>query len=219
MRGVKFRKAGSIATVLPALFLLFFVAVAPVHAAGGPTIVVFGDSLSAGYGLPRGQDFASQLQRALDRRGVRATILNRSRSGRTTGGGVRAFRSIPAGTDGVIVQLGGNDGLRGVPVARARKNLDTILSRLRGRGIPVLLAGIGTLPKRGKSYARQFSAMYSGLARKHGARLYPNFLTGVYGNRSLVLRDRIHPNARGVAEMVRRLLPSVVALVRRAGTS
>ena len=185
-------------------------------AQAAPVIVVYGDSLSAGYGLGRGQDYVSQMQRALDRRGVAARMVNRSRSGRTSAGGRRALGSIPSNADAVIVQLGGNDGLRGVPAARLRSNLDGILTRLRRRGLDLMLIGIGTPERRGASYDRAFRTAYGALARKHGAILVPNFLDGVYGNPSLVLRDRIHPNARGVARMVSRTLPQVVRLARRA---
>ena len=182
-------------------------------AQGAPTIVVYGDSLSAGFRLPRGQDYASQLQRALGRS---ARVVNRSRSGRTTAGGVRRLGSIPRDADGVILQLGGNDGLRGVRPAQVKANLARMLQRLRGRGLPVMLVGIGTLPRRGPAYAAQFRALYRDLARRYGAILVPDFLTGVGGNAALTLRDRIHPNPKGVAAMVRRTLPAARRLVARA---
>lgn len=178
-----------------------------------PLIWAFGDSLAAGYGLPPEQGFAAQLQAALRRQGVAATVRNGGVAGDTAAQGrarlrwgLRGLRRTP---DLVIVELGANDMLRGLPVAQARTNLDLILAELKRRRIPVLLAGMRAAPNLGPEYARAFEAMYPALARKHGVPLYPFFLDGVAANRALIQRDGLHPNARGVAVVVARIVPSV----------
>lgn len=178
-----------------------------------PLIWAFGDSLSAGYGLPPAQGFPARLQAALRAAGVAATVRNGGIAGDTSAQGrarlrwgLRGLRATP---DLVIVELGANDMLRGLPVAQARANLDAILGELRRRRIPVLLVGMRAAPNLGPGYVRPFEAMYPALARRHGVSLYPFFLDGVAGNRALFQADGIHPNARGVGIIVRRILPAV----------
>lgn len=176
-------------------------------------IWAFGDSLAAGYGLPPEQGFAAQLQAALRRGGVPATVRNGGVAGDTAAQG-RArlrwgLRGLGRTPDLVIVELGANDMLRGLPVAQARANLDLILTELKRRRIPVLLAGMRAAPNLGPDYARSFEAMYPALARKHGVPLYPFFLDGVAANRALIQRDGLHPNARGVRVIVARIVPAV----------
>lgn len=178
-----------------------------------PLIWAFGDSLSAGYGLPPAQGFTAQLQAALRRAGVAATVRNGGVAGDTAAQG-RArlrwgLRGLGATPDLVIVELGANDMLRGLPVGQARANLDRILAELARRRIPVLLAGMRAAPNLGPDYARAFEGMYPALARTYRVPLYPFFLDGVAANRALVQRDGLHPNARGVAIIVGRILPSV----------
>jgi acyl-CoA thioesterase-1 len=178
-----------------------------------PLVWVFGDSLAAGYGLPPAQGFTAQLQAALRTAGVAATVRNGGVAGDTAAQG-RArlrwgLRGLGATPDLVIVELGANDMLRGLPVAQARANLDLILAELRRRRIPVLLAGMRAAPNLGSDYARPFEAMYPALAKAYRVPLYPFFLDGVAGQRALIQRDGLHPNGRGVAVVVRRILPSV----------
>ena len=178
-----------------------------------PLIWAFGDSLAAGYGLPPRQGFAAGLQAALRRAGVAATVRNGGVAGDTTAQG-RArlrwgLRGLGATPDLVIVELGANDMLRGLPVAQARANLDAVLAELGRRRIPVLLAGMRAAPNLGPDYARPFEAMYPALAKAYRLPLYPFFLDGVAGNAALIQRDGLHPNARGEAVIVARILPAV----------
>lgn len=178
-----------------------------------PLIWALGDSLTAGYGLPPAQGFTQQLERALRRDGIAATVRNGGVSGETAAQG-RArlrwgLRGLGRQPDLVIVELGANDMLRGLPPAQARAQLDRILTELRRRKIPVLLAGMRAAPNLGAGYARAFDAMYPALARQHGVALYPFFLDGVAGTPALFQGDGLHPNARGVTVVVRRMLPAV----------
>ncbi|UVO51567.1 arylesterase [Sphingomonas sp. SUN019] len=178
-----------------------------------PLIWAFGDSLTAGYGLPPNQGFTAQLQAALRAAGVAATVRNGGVAGDTAAQararlawGLRGLKATP---DLVIVELGANDMLRGLPVAQTEANLDRILTELKRRQIPVLLAGMRAAPNLGPAYARAFEGMYPRLARKHRVPLYPFFMDGVAGNRALIQRDGLHPTARGVAIIVRRIMPAV----------
>jgi acyl-CoA thioesterase-1 len=178
-----------------------------------PLIWAYGDSLAAGYGLPPALGFTAQLQAALRRAGVAATVRNGGVAGDTAAQG-RArlrwgLRGLGAKPDLVIVELGANDMLRGLPVAQARANIDRILIELARRRIPVLLVGMRAAPNLGRDYVREFEAMYPALARKHRVPLYPFFLEGVAANPALIQRDGLHPNARGVAVVVRGILPAV----------
>jgi acyl-CoA thioesterase-1 len=189
---------------------------APVAAAPrAPLIWAFGDSLTAGYGLPPAQGFTTQLQGALQRSGVNATVRNGGVAGDTAAQALArlrwGLRGLGATPDLVIVELGANDMLRGLPVAQARASLDAILTELARRHIPVLLAGMRAAPNLGTDYARSFEAMYPALARAHRVPLYPFFLDGVAGRRALIQSDGLHPNARGVAIIVARMLGSVKA--------
>lgn len=187
-------------------------AAAPVHAAG-PLIWALGDSLTAGYGLPPADGFTRQLELALRRTGVPATVRNGGISGDTTAQGrarlLWGLRGLVAKPDLVIVELGANDMLRGLPPAQARANLDLILAELDRRHIRVLIAGMKASPNLGPDYAREFDAIYPALARKYRTHLYPFFLDGVAGRRMLIQGDGLHPNAQGVRIIVARLLPAV----------
>ena len=180
----------------------------------------FGDSLTAGYGLPPAQGFTSQLQAALRQAGVAAEVRNGGVSGDTAAQGrarlLWGLRGLKAKPDLVIVELGANDMLRGLPVAQIEANLDRILIALRQRQIPVLLAGMRAAPNLGPDYRRGFEAIYPRLAKRHRVPLYPFFLDGVAGNRRLIQRDGLHPTRQGVAIVVARMLPAVRgALPRR----
>ncbi|HEX8486425.1 arylesterase [Sphingomonas sp.] len=189
---------------------------APAGAAAPPRaklVWAFGDSLAAGYGLPPAQGFSAQLQAALRAQGVAAAVRNGGVAGDTAAQGrarlLWGLRGLGRAPDLVIVELGANDMLRGLPPAQARANLDRILGELRRRKIPVLLAGMRAAPNLGPAYAREFEAMYPALARRHGVPLYPFFLEGVAGKRTMIQRDGLHPNARGVRIIVRNILPAV----------
>jgi acyl-CoA thioesterase-1 len=173
-------------------------------------LVALGDSLTAGYGLPASQAFPTRLQAALKAAGHDVVIENAGVSGDTTSAGLaRLDWSVPDGTEGVILELGANDMLRGLDPAIAEKSLDAILARLKQRGIPVLLVGMQAAPNLGAAYKQGFDAIYPRLAEKYGVRFYPFFLDGVAGQPSLNQPDGLHPTAAGVDLIVQRILPAV----------
>lgn len=178
-------------------------------------IVAFGDSLTAGYLLPADAAFPVVLEKALKARGHAVQITNAGVSGDTTAGGLaRLDWSVPDGTDAVILELGANDALRGLDPRRAEDNLDAMIVRLKGRGIKVLLAGMLAPRNNGPDYVAAFDSMFPRLAARHGLMLYPFFLDGVTGVAGMTLPDGLHPNAAGVAEVVRRFLPVAEQFVK-----
>ncbi|GJE75840.1 arylesterase [Methylorubrum suomiense] len=191
---------------------------APAARAAEPPLklVALGDSLTAGYRLPADAAFPAVLERALKAKGRAVEIANAGVSGDTTTGGLdRLDWSVPDGTDGVILELGANDMLRGTDPAVARKALETIVARLKERGIPVLLAGMLAAPNLGTDYRARFDAIYPDLAKAHGLVLYPFFLEGVTGNRAHTMEDGLHPNAKGVETVVAGILPTVETFLDR----
>lgn len=192
--------------------------VAGPHAAAGPVrILAFGDSLTAGYGLDMADSFPTQLERALRERGHEVEVINAGVSGDTTSGGLaRLDWALAEQPDAVILALGANDGLRAIDPAVTRENLDRLLEQLNERGLPVLLAGMLAPPNLGRDYGERFNAIYPELAEQHDALLYPFFLEGVAAEADLNQGDGIHPNPRGVAVMVERMLPLVELLIARA---
>ncbi|MFC3126536.1 arylesterase [Pseudoroseomonas globiformis] len=187
-------------------------------AAGGPPrIMMLGDSITAGYGLPREQSLPVRLQAALETAGTPAQIVAAGVSGDTTAGGrSRLDWALADNPRAVIVALGGNDGLRAVPPADTYANLNDIMTRLKQRGMPVLLAGMLAPPNLGADYGREFRGTFERLHREHPeAVFYPFLLDGVAGEESLNQPDRIHPNPRGVEEVARRMLPSVQELLSK----
>lgn len=179
-------------------------------------IVVLGDSLVAGHGIKASDSFPAQLERALKAGGHAVEVANAGVSGDTTAGGLeRLAWAVPKDTDAVILELGANDALRGLDPARARANLDRIMAQVKAGGAEVLLAGMLAPRNLGETYAKAFDGIYPELAAKHGTLLYPFFLEGVVYDAKLNLGDGLHPNARGVAEIVRRILPTVEQLIAR----
>src|SRR5262245_1133724 len=180
-------------------------------------IVVLGDSLVAGFGLKPSDAFPAQLERALKARGHSVEVINAGVSGDTTAGGLaRLAWAVPERTDAVILELGANDALRGLDPARAKSNLDKIITTIRAHGAEVLLAGMMAPRSLGKDYVRAFEGMYPDLANKYGLILYPFFLEGVAMDPKLNLDDGLHPNPRGVAEITKNILPAVEQLIERA---
>ncbi|WP_236841717.1 arylesterase [Bosea sp. PAMC 26642] len=173
-------------------------------------LVALGDSLSAGYNLPGNAAFPAVLEQALRQKGVSVEIVNAGVSGDTAQGGLeRLDWSVPDGTDGVILELGANDALRGIDPAATEKTLDTIVARLKARGIPVLLAGMYAPRNLGPEYFQRFDGLFPRLAEKHKLMLYPFFLEGIAGDRALNQADLLHPTAEGVRVIVRNILPTV----------
>lgn len=201
-------------TVIRSLLAFLALVLLPAAAqAADKLVVAFGDSLTAGYRLPPGQGFAPQLEASLRKAGVPARVHNAGVSGDTTAQGRARLNwvlaSLKAKPDLVIVELGANDMLRGLDPARAEANLDAILAELSKRRIKVLLAGMVAAPNLGPDYAKRFNPMYRRLADKYRTGLYPFFLQGIVGDRSLHIGDAIHPNEQGVKVIVRGILPHV----------
>ena len=206
--------AASLAALILTILMTAFAP--PADAAPPLRLVALGDSLTAGYGLPAGAAFPAVLQAALTARGHAVEIANAGVSGDTASGGLeRLDWSVPDGTDGVILELGANDMLRGVDPAITRRALDTIVSRLKGRGIPVMLAGMYASRNLGPDYVARFDAIHPDLARDYGLVLYPFFLDGVAGQSRLSLPDGLHPTAEGVRLVVERILPAVETFLTR----
>ncbi|TNM60862.1 arylesterase [Aliirhizobium smilacinae] len=183
-------------------------------------LVGFGDSLMAGYQLAPSESYTAQLEAALKAKGRNVTITNAGVSGDTTSGGLsRIDWSVADGTDGVILELGANDALRGIAPEQSEKNLDAMLMRLKERGIPVLLVGILAPPNMGGDYAEKFNPIYKRLAEKYAVPLYPFFLDGVTTVPGMQLEDGMHPNARGLAVMVERTLPMVESFLGEIGSA
>lgn len=183
----------------------------PIH------IVALGDSLTAGYGLAASEGFVPRLQAALAKSGAETEIANAGVSGDTAADGLaRLDWSVPQDTDAVMLELGANDMLRGIEPAATRAKLDSILLRLTERHISVLLCGMRAAPNLGADYVAAFDRIYPELAAKYGVILYPFFLDGVAGDRSLIQQDGLHPNAAGVAIIVQRILPKVQELIAQA---
>ncbi|MBJ3777726.1 arylesterase [Acuticoccus mangrovi] len=192
--------------------------VATPAAAETVTIVALGDSLTAGYQLPPGAGFPAQLEGALKAEGLDVKVVDAGVSGDTTSGGLaRLDWSVGEDADAVIVELGGNDALRGIDPARTRQNLTAILDRLEARGLPVLLAGMLAPPNLGEDYGDAFRAIYADLGSRDLV-YYPFFLDGVAADPTLNLGDGIHPTAEGVGVIVEHILPKVKELVDRATT-
>ncbi len=200
--------------------LVFLLAsfLAALPAAAEPVrIVGFGDSLMAGYNLGPDEGFTAQLQAKLKAEGIDAAVENAGVSGDTTSGGLaRLDWSVPDGTDIVILELGANDALRGIVPAITRQNLDQMIAQLKQRGVAVLLAGMLAPPNMGADYQKDFDPIFPDLAVKHGVPLHPFFLDGVAAQRDLLLDDGMHPNAKGVAVMVERIMPAVREAVAKA---
>ncbi|RWO30845.1 MULTISPECIES: arylesterase [unclassified Mesorhizobium] len=197
---------------LAAAFFLFLEICGAVSSARAEpfTIVGFGDSLMAGFGLGPDEGFTRKLEAALRAKGHDVTVANAGVSGDTSSGGLsRLDWSVPDGTQLVILELGANDMLRGVSPDITQKNLDAMLAKLKQRNIAVLLAGMRAAPNLGADYQNGFDAIFPKLAEKHGVPLYPFFLDGVAGEPAMQLEDGLHPNAKGIDRMVERVLPDV----------
>jgi acyl-CoA thioesterase-1 len=179
-------------------------------------VVALGDSLTAGYSLPADAAFPAQLQRALRSKGFDVEIANAGVSGDTSSGALeRLDWALGEGADGVLVEIGANDMLRGTDPALTRKNIEAILARLQQRKIPALLTGMRAAPNLGPEYAQEFDRIYPDLAKKYDTAFYPFFLDGVAGHPERQLPDGMHPNREGVAIVVAGILPEVAAWLER----
>ena len=182
-----------------------------------PVVLALGDSLTAGYGLPPGKSFPDQLQAALRGEGVDAKVINGGVSGDTSAGGLaRLDWLMEEKPDLVILELGANDGMRGLDPVATKDNLDRIIARARENGAHILLAGMVAPPNFGSDYGEKFNAIYPALAKKNGTAFYPFFLDGVAMDPALNQKDGIHPTAEGIAVIVKRMLPTVIGALAEA---
>ena len=189
---------------------------APLLAAGRPLLVCYGDSITAGHGLQTAQSFPDALQRELDRLGYSYTISNQGTSGATTKDAVAGLGAIlRLHPEIVIVEFGGNDGLRGLPLSETRRNLDAILTALESAHIKILLAGITLPPNYGQEYILQFDQLYRDLAAKHHAAFVPMIYKDLVHVPGTIQSDGIHPTAKGSEIITRTLLPALRPLLRK----
>jgi acyl-CoA thioesterase-1 len=180
-------------------------------------IVALGDSLTAGYGLPQNQSFPVQLEAALKVRGQAVRVVNAGVSGDTATAALQRLDwALPDDASAVIVELGGNDALQGIPPEGTKQALATIIKKLQAKDLPVLLAGMEAPRNMGKDYVEAFGAIYPDLASEYDVLLYPFFLDGAALNDVLMQKDGIHPNGKGVAVIVEKMMPKVEDLLAEA---
>lgn len=188
----------------------------PARAADHPLLICFGDSITAGYGLTSDQAYPAALQRDLDKLGYRYEVRNMGTSGATSKDAVAELPAIvrlhPAIT---VVEFGGNDGLRGLPLEITRRNLDEVLTSLEGAHIRILLAGITLPPNYGPDYIHQFDQMYAELASRHHTALVPMIYKDLVRVPGTIQQDGIHPTAKGSEIIANTLLPALKPLMRR----
>ncbi|HET7083613.1 MAG TPA: arylesterase [Rhizomicrobium sp.] len=207
----------SFKSLLTTVLLLIMAAAGPAFAAP-VKILALGSSLTQGYGLPPGTEFTVQLQTALKQAGIDAAVTNAGVSGDTSAGGLaRLDWSLGDSPDAVILELGSNDMLRGIPPAVTEKNLRAILDRLKAAHVKVLLTGMHAQRNLGQDYVQQFDAIYPRLARDYNVLFYPFFLDGVALKPKLNQADGMHPNPAGVKVIVTRMLPMVKTLLSKEG--
>jgi len=188
----------------------------PLLAADRPTIVCYGDSITAGYGLQPGQPFPDALQRDLDQRGYKYKVENRGTSGATTKDAVANVNAIIQSHPAVvIVEFGGNDGLRGLPPDQTRKNLDTVLTALDAAHINILLAGITLPPNYGPDYIRSFNDVFRDLAAKHRVTFIPMIYKDLINVPGTIQQDGIHPTTKGSEIIARTILPKLTPLLHK----
>ena len=178
-------------------------------------ILIFGDSLTAGYGLRKEDAFPAKLEQSLKLMGKRVKIISSSVSGDTSSGGSsRILWALSDKPDVVILELGANDGLRGIEPKVTYNNLYSIMEKLKNNHIRVLIAGMLAPPNLGKEYGKEFNQIYTRLADEFNSQLYPFFLDGVVNKPHLNQPDGIHPNEAGVEEIIKRMLPMVTDLIK-----
>ena len=211
------KRAAALIAILAASLLL-----APLHRIeaepGAPVIVAFGDSLTAGLGLPQDEAFPAQLEAALKARGTEVTVIDAGVSGDTAAAALKRLDwALPDDASAVIIELGGNDALQGIPPEGTKAAIEAIIEKVQARGLPILLAGQEAPRNMGKDYVDAFRALYADLAERYELIFYPFFLDGVALNDGLLQGDGIHPNARGVAVIVENILPKVEELLAKVG--
>jgi acyl-CoA thioesterase-1 len=198
------------------VFGSLYVSLIPLHAQEMKNILAFGDSLTAGYGLGPGEGFTDQLERTLNEQGLNVKVANAGVSGDTTSGGLSRLEWVlvsASDLDLVILALGGNDALRGIQPEITRKNMDKMVSILKEKNIPTLIAGMMAPPNLGPRYGDKFNTIYSDIAKKYDVAIYPFFLDGVAGFLELNQNDRIHPNPKGVKIITEKMSPSIIEIL------
>ena len=198
------------------VFGSLYVSLIPLHAQEMKNILAFGDSLTAGYGLGPGEGFTDQLERTLNEQGLNVKVANAGVSGDTTSGGLSRLEWVLASAsdvDLVILALGGNDALRGIQPEITRQNMDKMVSILKEKNIPTLIAGMMAPPNLGPQYGDKFNTIYSDMAKKYDVAIYPFFLDGVAGFLELNQNDRIHPNPKGVKIITEKMSPSIIEIL------
>lgn len=198
------------------IFLLSLTAAWPLQAADRPVLVCFGDSITAGYGVPYGKAYPEVLQQKVDAAGYRYKVVNRGTSGATTKDAVVSLPYILRLNPAVaIVEFGGNDGLRGVPVEQTRANLDQVLTALENAHVKILLAGITLPPDYGPDYIKAFEATYRELAAKHHAAIVPMIYKGLVNVPGTIQADGIHPTAKGSAIIANTLFQALKPMLKK----
>ena len=179
-------------------------------------LLAFGDSLIAGYGLPKKDGFSDQLEATLNHAGIRLKVINAGVSGDTSAGGLsRIDWALGANPDAILLELGANDSRRGIDPAITKMNLQNILTKLQKIGAPILFAGMIAPPNMGKEYGLEFEKVYLELAEANEVIFYRFFLEGVAGVPELNQEDGIHPNKEGVLKIVKKIAPFVIELLKR----
>jgi acyl-CoA thioesterase I len=219
-KGKEVKKMKRAAVAFIAALIAGVAALSPLHKIAAspsvPVIVAFGDSLTAGLGLPRDQAFPAQLQAALNARGTAAKIVDAGVSGDTATAALQRLDwALPDDADAVIIELGGNDALQGIPPDGTKAAIAQVIEKVQARGLPILLAGQEAPPNMGKDYADRFRAIYADLAAHYDVIFYPFFLQGAALNDDLMQDDGIHPNAKGVAVIVENIMPKVDELLAK----
>ena len=213
------KRVVALLTMLAALAVL-----APLHrieaSPGVPVIVAFGDSLTAGLGLKQDQAFPAQLEAALKARGTEAKVVDAGVSGDTAAAALQRLDwALPDDADAVIIELGGNDALQGIPPEGTKAAIGKVIEKVQARGLPILLAGQEAPPNMGKDYAERFRALYADLAARYDLIFYPFFLEGAALNDGLMQADGIHPNSKGVKVIVDNIMPKVDELLAKIRTT
>jgi acyl-CoA thioesterase-1 len=214
-----FARGGPQVNIALILVLALLTTFGPASAIAKPLrILALGTSLTQGYNLPPGTDFTAVLQARLKTAGFDVAVVNAGVSGDTTADGLaRLDWALAEPFDAAIVELGSNDALRGLEVARTQANLDAVLAKLKAKGLTVMLTGMKAPRNLGDEYVAAFDAIYPVLAKKHDVLFYPFFLDGVAADLKLNQKDGIHPNEAGTQIIVTRILPYVEKLIARAG--
>jgi acyl-CoA thioesterase-1 len=214
-RGQKMKRAAAWAGLIAVTVSLGGLGVPMAQAEKGETVIVaLGDSLTAGFELPQDQAFPAMLERALKAEGHDVKVVNAGVSGDTAEAGLaRLDWALPKDASAVIIELGANDALQGLPPEATKQALEKIITRVRARGLPILLAGMEAPRNLGPDYVQSFDAIYPELAAKYHLLLYPFFLDGVAMEKGLTLNDGMHPNPEGVARIVDGITPKVEELL------